>query len=62
MVLYSTPQCILKHETQLFKRVLLGKVARTLVLVSLYGRLPAPGRLFARPGVPLSPGRTLLDD
>jgi hypothetical protein len=37
----------------------MGKVARALVTVSLYGKRPAPGRLFAWPGVPISPGRAL---
>src|SRR5829696_10183412 len=32
---------------------------RTLVNVSLYGEPPAPGRLFAWPGVPISPGQAL---
>jgi len=33
----------------------MGKVARALVSVSFYGKLPAPDRLFAWPGVPISP-------
>jgi len=51
--------CAAKHITIAVVKLCMGKVARECCSPGFYSKISAPGRLVARPGVPLSAGRAL---
>ena len=56
---YPWALCAAKHITMAVVNLGMGKVARVRRFHGFYSKISAPGRLVARPGVPISPGLAL---